>query len=99
MKIGSPKEIFKGENRVAMTPDSAKHLQKLGYECIIESGAGNNSNFSDKDYKEAVERINFNSKELLLRIVKNVTRNMLTVNDDISYHHIITFSIGSNGIF
>ena len=50
MKIGSPKEIFKGENRVAMTPDSAKHLQKLGYECIIESGAGNNSNFSDKDY-------------------------------------------------
>ena len=29
MRIGSPKEIFKGENRVAMTPDSAKHLQKL----------------------------------------------------------------------
>ena len=57
MKIGSPKEIFKGENRVAMTPDSAKHLQKLGYECIIESGAGNNSNFSDKDYKEAGVKI------------------------------------------
>jgi len=31
MKIGSPKEVFKGEKRVAMTPDSAKHLQKLGY--------------------------------------------------------------------
>ena len=57
MKIGSPKEIFKGENRVAMTPDSAKHLQKLGYECIIESGAGNNSNFSDKDYKVAGVKI------------------------------------------
>ena len=57
MKIGSPKEIFKGENRVAMTPDSAKHLQKLGYECIIETGAGNNSNFSDKDYKEAGVKI------------------------------------------
>jgi NAD(P) transhydrogenase subunit alpha len=62
MKIGSPKEIFKGENRVAMTPDSAKHLQKLGYECIIESGAGNNSNFSDKDYKVAGVKIhNFKS--------------------------------------
>ena len=53
MKIGSPKEIFKGENRVAMTPESAKQLQKLGYDCIVESNAGNNSNFSDKDYKDA----------------------------------------------
>ena len=53
MKIGSPKEIFKGENRIAMTPESAKHLQKLGYECVVQSGAGNNSNFSDKDYKDA----------------------------------------------
>ena len=57
MKIGSPKEIFKGENRVAMTPDSAKHLIKLGYDCIIETGAGNNANFSDKDYKEVGVKI------------------------------------------
>ena len=40
MKIGTPKEIEKGEARVAMTPDSARQLQKLGYECLIESGAG-----------------------------------------------------------
>ena len=38
MKIGTPKEVFEGENRVAMTPDSALQLQKLGYECAIESG-------------------------------------------------------------
>ena len=49
MIIGSPKEIFKGENRVAMTPESAKQLQKLGYQCILESNAGINANFSDKD--------------------------------------------------
>ena len=30
MFIGRPKEIFKGENRVALTPESAKQLQKLG---------------------------------------------------------------------
>ena len=36
MKIGTPKEIFEGEDRVAMTPASAKELHKLGYECVIE---------------------------------------------------------------
>ena len=29
MIVGSPKEIFKGEARVAMTPESAKQIQKL----------------------------------------------------------------------
>ena len=51
MKIGAPKESFAGENRVAMTPNSAVQLQKLGYECLIESGAGTGARFSDADYK------------------------------------------------
>ncbi|WIV49914.1 Re/Si-specific NAD(P)(+) transhydrogenase subunit alpha [Marivivens sp. LCG002] len=53
MKIGAPKEIIAGENRVAMTPASARDLQKLGYECVIESGAGANAGFSDAMYQEA----------------------------------------------
>ena len=53
MKIGTPKETFAGENRVAMTPASAKDLQKLGYECVIETGAGAGAGFSDKAYKDA----------------------------------------------
>jgi len=53
MKIGAPKEVFEGENRVAMTPDSALQLQKLGYDCAIESGAGAAAGFSDAAYKEA----------------------------------------------
>ena len=57
MKIGTPKEIFEGENRVALTPDSALQLQKLGYECLIESGAGNAAGYSDKIYKEAGVKI------------------------------------------
>ncbi len=51
MKIGTPKEVFAGENRVAMTPDSAKQLQKLGYECIIETEAGTAAGFSDALYE------------------------------------------------
>jgi len=57
MIVGSPKEIFKGEARVAMTPESAKQIQKLGYTCLLETGAGLPSNFSDKDYKDAGVRI------------------------------------------
>ncbi|MDE9450766.1 Re/Si-specific NAD(P)(+) transhydrogenase subunit alpha [Aliiroseovarius sp. Z3] len=53
MKIGVPKEVFEGENRVAMTPESAKMLQKLGYDCVIETKAGNAAGFSDAVYKEA----------------------------------------------
>ncbi len=53
MKIGAPKETFKGEDRVAITPQSALALQKLGYECLIEAGAGAAARFSDEDYKEA----------------------------------------------
>ncbi|MFO8125121.1 Re/Si-specific NAD(P)(+) transhydrogenase subunit alpha [Yoonia sp.] len=53
MKIGTPKEIFEGEDRVAMTPASAKDLQKLGYECVIETGAGEAAGFSDQVYKDA----------------------------------------------
>ncbi|WP_160116555.1 hypothetical protein, partial [Ruegeria sp. AU67] len=40
MKIGTPRETYDGENRVGMTPESALQLQKLGYECLIEKGAG-----------------------------------------------------------
>ncbi|MBP6771269.1 MAG: Re/Si-specific NAD(P)(+) transhydrogenase subunit alpha [Reyranella sp.] len=53
MKIGAPKEIFEGENRVAMTPDSALQLQKLGHECFIETGAGAKAGFSDAAYEAA----------------------------------------------
>ena len=35
LKIGTPKEVFDGEARVAMTPDSAVQLQKLGYDCAL----------------------------------------------------------------
>ncbi len=44
---------MEGEARVAMTPESALQLQKLGYECAIEAGAGKAAGFADAAYKEA----------------------------------------------
>lgn len=53
MQIGVPKEIYPGEKRVATTPETAEHLQKLGFSVTIETGAGVYANFSDSAYCEA----------------------------------------------
>lgn len=53
MKIGALTEIFAGENRVAMTPDSAVQLVKLGHHCVIQSGAGVKAGYSDALYMAA----------------------------------------------
>ncbi len=49
LKIGTPKELYEGEARVGMTPDSPA-LQKLGYDCILQTGAGKAAGFSDDAY-------------------------------------------------
>ncbi len=53
MKIGALSEIFAGENRVAMTPDSALQLVKLGHVCVIQAGAGVKAGFADALYAKA----------------------------------------------
>ncbi len=53
MIIGAPREIFEGEKRVALTPQSAAALGKLGYSCVIEAGAGEAARFSDDAYRAA----------------------------------------------
>ena len=53
MKVGAPKELMGGEARVALTPDSALQLQKLGHSCVVESGAGILAGFSDDAYRTA----------------------------------------------
>ena len=52
MLIGCPKETAADEKRVALTPDSALQLQKLGYECTIESGAGDSAGFTNAAYEK-----------------------------------------------
>ena len=51
MRIGAPKEIARGEARVALTPESAERLQKLGYDCLVESGAGAAASITDAAYE------------------------------------------------
>ena len=57
MQISVLTEIDKSETRVALSPDVAKKLVAKGVTVIIESGSGNKSNYSDKQYEEVGAKI------------------------------------------
>lgn len=56
MLIGVTRETRPGETRVAATPATVRQLTGLGYDVVVESGAGTASSFSDKAYAEAGAR-------------------------------------------
>ena len=64
MLIGVPKEIHKDEHRVAVTPQSAEGLQKLGFEVVVEAGAGAASNIADDAYREAGALVSEDGREI-----------------------------------
>jgi NAD(P) transhydrogenase subunit alpha len=67
MKIGAPREVHPEECRVAITPDTAQQLQKLGFSVAIEAGAGEKAHFSDEAYREAGVEVVEDAKTLWSR--------------------------------
>lgn len=53
MKLAVPKEIWPGERRVAVTPDTVKKLIGLGFDVAIEAGAGINAAIPDDRFADA----------------------------------------------
>ncbi len=53
MKIVVARETRSGETRVALVPDLVGELTALGYEVLVEPGAGEQAGFSDAEYVEA----------------------------------------------
>lgn len=51
--VGVPKETFQNERRVALSPAGVQALVKQGFNVKVESGAGEESKFSDQQYKDA----------------------------------------------
>ncbi len=47
MRVCIPRETREGEKRVALVPDVVSKLTKLGYEVVVQSGAGNHSQATD----------------------------------------------------
>jgi NAD(P) transhydrogenase subunit alpha len=52
MRIGIPLEVAPGENRVAATPRTVTQLIGLGYDVIVESGAGARAALPDEAFRE-----------------------------------------------
>jgi alanine dehydrogenase len=52
--IGIPKETSYQERRICLTPDAVNSLTYHGHRVMIESGAGESSSYSDKEYSDAV---------------------------------------------
>ncbi len=61
--IGLPKETYLGEKRVCLTPDAVSALCTHGHRIVVETGAGLNANYSDKEYSDAGAKISYNIEE------------------------------------
>lgn len=57
LSVGVPKEIWKNERRVALTPAATATLVKKGFSVNIEDGAGLESSFRNEDYAGAGAKV------------------------------------------
>ena len=62
--IGIPKEVTIQENRVALVPSSVATLIAHGHRVVIETEAGDKSNFSDHNYSEIGAEIAYSQEEV-----------------------------------
>ncbi|WP_298810389.1 Re/Si-specific NAD(P)(+) transhydrogenase subunit alpha [uncultured Psychrobacter sp.] len=76
MKIGVISADITSESRVAITPDAVKKLRKLGFEVVVQSGAGQAAYYADELYQAAGADIASSSTEVITQ--SNI---ITTVND------------------
>lgn len=55
--VGVPRESRAGERLVAATPQTVARIAKLGYEVVVEAGAGELAGYPDADYAAAGARV------------------------------------------
>lgn len=65
MKIGVISADVASESRVALTPDAVKKLRKLGFDVVIQSGAGQAAYYADELYQTAGADIAHTSIEVI----------------------------------
>ena len=53
MKLAIPKERRAGEARVAASPDTVKKYVQMGFEVVVETGAGEGASIADSVYQDA----------------------------------------------
>ena len=78
MRIAVPKERRADEARVAASPDTVKKYVAMGFQLVVEKGAGEGASIADSSYVEAGAEIAANAKAALkdADIVLKVQRPM-----------------------
>jgi H+-translocating NAD(P) transhydrogenase subunit alpha len=67
MTIGIPKEILERERRVSALPENVATYVKMGFEVLVQSGAGRGAFRSDDEYRQAGATIVEDVEELFSR--------------------------------
>ena len=88
MKIGVPKEIKPQENRIGLTPESAKLLVSNGHEVLIENNGGFEAGFYNSQYKEAGAKIVnkaediFNDAEIIVKVKEPLSNEVKMIREN-----------------
>ncbi|EKB49069.1 alanine dehydrogenase [Cecembia lonarensis] len=61
--IGIPREVAAQEKRVVLTPEAVGLLVNNGQEVVVETLAGQNAKFTDKEYSDAGAKVVYSAKE------------------------------------
>lgn len=64
LQIGLPKETHFDEKRICLTPTAVAALTSNGHRIVVESGAGEGTNFTDDQYAEAGAKISYNPNDV-----------------------------------
>ncbi|WP_163398760.1 alanine dehydrogenase [Flavobacterium fluviatile] len=85
--IGIPKETSYQERRICLTPDAVNSLTYEGHRVMIESGAGESSSYSDKEYSDAGAEVTNDTKKvfgcpLLLKVEPPTLAEIKMINPE-----------------
>lgn len=82
MRIGIPREIKTLEGRVALVPAACGDLVRVGHEVYVETRAGDNSGFSDRDFEAAGVKVLpdaaalYEKAELIVKVKEPITGDL-----------------------
>ena len=91
MILGIPKEIIKNETRIAVIPATVKQFIAAGFTVIIESRAGETSQFSDSDFKDSGAEIVlsasdvFSKADMILKVSSPTDEEIQMIRQGSSY--------------
>ncbi len=97
MKLAVPKERLADELRVAVSPESIKKLTALGFDVVVESGAGEGASFSDDVLKEAGASVTSDAASAIqgADLVLKIRGPETEAGDDLSQYSSNTILIAS----